>query len=315
MKNKRIAVSGGAGFIGSNLVWSLHNENDVTVIDNLSTGRIENINELIASKRVQFINGSIADSKLMMNALSGIDVVFHEAALPSVSRSVKDPLTTNEAGITGTLTTLLAARDSGVKRFVFASSSSVYGDTPMLPKNEEMSPNPISPYALTKYTCEQYCRLFKEIYGLSTVSLRYFNVFGPRQDPTSEYSAVIPRFIHSALQGKDLTIYGDGLQTRDFTFVKDIVKANILAAESDSSGTYNIAAGKQITLNDLASQILKIVGTSKANIKYQPPRVGDIKHSLADISKANRAFGYASSYSIHQGLEETVRWFSNERST
>lgn len=309
MKSKKIAVTGGAGFIGSNLAWSLCDENEVVVIDNLSTGRIENIAPIIDSRKIQYIKGSITDLQLMKRALTGVDIVFHEAAIPSVPRSIADPISTNEAGVTGTLTALLAARDCGVKRFISASSSSVYGDTPTLPKHEEMPVNPISPYAATKAAGEIYCRLFNELYGLSTVSLRYFNVFGPRQDPTSQYAAVVPLFISKAMSGEDLVVYGDGLQTRDFTYVQDAVKANILAAEGSSSGTYNVASGKQITIRELASAILSITN-SKASVKYESPRSGDIRHSLADITKAGKAFGYAPSYSIQQGLKETVVWFS-----
>jgi len=309
MKGKKIVVTGGAGFIGSNLAWSLCNENEVVVIDNLSTGRIENIAPIIDARKIQFIKGSVTDLQLMKRVLTGVDIVFHEAAIPSVPRSITDPISTNEAGVTGTLTTLIAARDCDVKRFVYASSSSVYGDTPTLPKHEEMPMNPISPYAATKVACETYCRLFNELYGLSTVSLRYFNVFGPRQDPTSQYAAVVPRFISKAMSGGDLIVYGDGLQTRDFTYVQDAVSANILAAEGSSSGSYNIASGKQITIRELASTILGIAN-SKANVKYDAPLSGDIRHSLADITKARKAFGYAPSYSIQQGLKETVAWFS-----
>jgi len=309
MKSKKIVVTGGAGFIGSNLARSLCDENEVVVIDNLSTGRIENIASIIDSRKIQFVKGSITDLQLMKGVLTGMDIVFHEAAIPSVPRSIADPISSNEAGVTGTLTALLAARDCGVKRFVYASSSSVYGDTPTLPKHEEMPMNPISPYAATKVASETYCRLFNELYGLSTVSLRYFNVFGPHQDPTSQYAAVVPRFISKAMSCEDLVVYGDGLQTRDFTYVQDAVRANILAAEGSSSGSYNIASGKQITIRELASTILGIAN-SKAIIKYDAPLSGDIRHSLADITKARKAFGYAPSYSIQQGLKETVAWFS-----
>ncbi len=309
MKGRRIVVTGGAGFIGSNLAWSLCDENEVVVIDNLSTGRIENIAPIIDSRKMQFIKGSVTDLQLMKRVLAGVDIVCHEAAIPSVPRSIADPISTNEAGVTGTLTTLLAARDGGVKRFINASSSSVYGDAPTLPKLEEMPTNPISPYAATKVAGETYCRLFNELYGLGAVSLRYFNVFGPHQDPTSQYAAVIPRFISKALLGEDLVVYGDGLQSRDFTYVQDAVRANILAAESAPPGNYNIASGKQITIRDLASTILGIT-ESKGKVEYETPRSGDIRHSLADITKAKKAFGYAPSYTIQQGLKETVVWFS-----
>ena len=309
MKNKRVVVTGGAGFIGSNLAWSLCDSNEVIVIDNLSTGKVENIRELIEERKIRFVRGSITDLKLMKRTLKGVDFVFHEAAIPSVPRSVRDPLATNEAGITGTLTTLVASRDCGIKKLVFASSSSVYGDTPTLPKHEGMALNPMSPYALTKVTCENYCILFAELYGLTTVSLRYFNVYGPRQDSGSQYAAVIPGFIAKALAGKDLVVYGDGKQTRDFTYVQDAVRANLLAAESRAKGSYNVASGDRVRISDLASAVIDIIG-SRARVRHESPRSGDIRHSLADISKARKAFGYTPEYSLPQGLKETVTWFS-----
>ena len=308
MKNKRVVVTGGAGFIGSNLVWSLCGSNDVIVIDNLSTGRIENISTLVDERGVQFVRGSVTDLKLMKRTLKGVDFVFHEAAIPSVTRSVRNPLATNEAGITGTLTTLVASRDCGVSKLIFASSSSVYGDTPTLPKHEGMALNPMSPYSVSKVTCESYCSLFTELYDLKTVSLRYFNVYGPRQDSESEYSAVIPKFIAKALAGKDLVIYGDGKQTRDFTYVQDAVSANLFAAESKATGTFNVASGSRTEIGDLASTMIGITG-SKAKVKYEPPRSGDIRHSLADITKARKAFGYAPRYSMLEGLKKAVTWF------
>jgi len=313
MNGKKIVITGGAGFIGSNLAWSLCNDNEVTVVDNLTTGRIENIAPIVNSGKMEFVRGSVTDLQLMRQVFAGADIVFHEAAIPSVPRSISDPLSTNEAGVTGTLTALLAARDEGVKRFVFASSSSVYGDTPSLPKQEHMPMNPISPYALTKTSCETYCRFFVELYGLSTVSLRYFNVYGPRQDPSSQYAAVIPRFISKALMGEDLVIYGDGLQTRDFTYVQDAVRANILAAETSATGSYNIASGKQIAIRDVASDILAMV-RSKSRIRYEASRSGDITHSLADITKAKNDLGYAPTLTIHEGLSETVTWFTKSSS-
>ncbi len=310
MKGKRVVVTGGAGFIGSNIAWSLCEDNEVVVVDNLATGRIGNIAQLVKGKKIEFVRGTITDLRLMKRTLKGADYVLHQAAIPSVPRSVKDPLTTNEAGITGTLSTLVAARDSGVKKVVFASSSSVYGDTPTLPKREAMPLGPLSPYAVTKSTSESYCKLFTDLYGLGTVSLRYFNVYGPRQDPNSEYAAVFPKFITSALRGKPLVIFGDGKQTRDFTFIKDAVRANVLAAQSKATGNYNIAAGRRITINELASTIIDITG-SRAKVRHEPPRPGDIKHSLADISSAKNAFGYSPQYSLKQGLKETVDWFAN----
>lgn len=311
MINKRIVITGGAGFIGSNLAWSLCDANEVLVIDDLSTGRLQNITPLIQTQKIRFLRGRITDLQLMKKALVDQDIVFHEAAIPSVPRSVADPLATNEAGVTGTLVTLKAAAEMGVKRFVSASSSSIYGDTPTLPKYEYMPMNPISPYAATKAAAETYCRIFERIYGLSTVSLRYFNVYGPRQDPASQYAAVIPRFITNAVSGDDLIIYGNGQQTRDFTYVNDVVRANILAAAGRSIGTYNIASGRQITIHELATSIISIL-KSKAKIRCVPARSGDILHSLADISKAKEAFGYAPGYSIEQGLKATVKWLLHE---
>jgi UDP-glucose 4-epimerase len=309
MKDKRVVVTGGAGFIGSNLVWSLCESNEVTVIDNLTTGKIENIRALIDERKIRFVRGSVTDLKLMKRTLKGVDFVFHEAAIPSVPRSVRDPLATNEAGVTGTLTTLVASRDCGIRKLVFASSSSVYGDTPTLPKHEGMALNPMSPYAITKVTCENYCNLFAELYGLATVSLRYFNVYGPRQDSGSPYSAVIPGFIAKALAGKDLVIFGDGKQTRDFTYIQDAIRANLLAAESRAKGSYNVASGVETRISELASAMVDTIGGG-VRIKYESPRSGDIRHSLADITKARKAFGYAPEYSMSRGLKETLTWFS-----
>jgi UDP-glucose 4-epimerase len=312
MKLKKIAVTGGAGFIGSNLVQSLSKDNtDIVVIDDLSTGRKDNIDELIDSHKIEFIKGSINDFKLLQDAFKNIDYVFHEAALPSVPRSMKDPLQTNLVNIDGTLNVLVSAKEAGVKKVVYASSSSVYGDTPTLPKTESMNPNPLSPYAVSKLTGEYYCQVFTTAFNLPTVALRYFNVFGPRQDPSSEYAAVIPRFIRRISDNSSPIIYGDGEQTRDFTYVNDIVQANICAAESNATGIYNIAGGKRITINDLAYSILKILD-KKLKLEYTPIRSGDIKHSLADISSAKNVLGYKPKYDIKKGLEETVAWFQKQ---
>jgi UDP-glucose 4-epimerase len=311
MKNKRVMVTGGAGFLGSNLVWSLCDRNEVIVVDNLTTGKMENIRALIDEEKIRFVRGSVTDLKLMKRMLKGVDFVFHEAAIPSVPRSVRDPLATNEAGITGTLTTLVASRDCGIRKLVLASSSSIYGDTPKLPKHEGLAPNPKSPYGLTKVICENYCELFGELYGLMTISLRYFNVYGPRQDSRSQYAAVIPRFIAKALAGRDLVIFGDGQQTRDFTYVQDVVRANLLAVESRAKGSYNIASGNRTRIIDLASAIIDITG-SEAGVEYKSPRSGDIRHSLADIAKAGEAFGYTPEYSLMRGLNKTVTWYSKD---
>jgi len=310
MKGKRVAVTGGAGFIGSNLADELATGNSVIIIDDLSAGRKENIVSLIEKDNVRFIKGSILDLSLLQEAFRGVDFVFHLAALPSVPRSIKDPQATNEVNITGTLNVLLAARDNNVKKVIYASSSSVYGDTPTLPKREDMPPNPRSPYALTKLVGEYYCHIFHQIYALPTTCLRYFNIYGMRQNPDSQYAAVIPRFVARVSRDEPPIIYGDGEQTRDFTFVRDAVEATILAAESDASGVFNIGSGNRITINDLAKLIARLLATSAKPI-YQEPRPGDIRHSLADISKA-RNFGYNPKYSLEAGLTETVRSFQHE---
>lgn len=308
MNGKKIILSGGLGFIGSNLVERLLEHNEVTIIDNQSTGKLDNIKHL-ESDNLNLITGDIVHLDLT-EIFNDHDYVFHQAALPSVPRSIKDPKSSNEANITGTLNVLTAARDSGIKKVVCASSSSVYGDTPVLPKVEDMPINPLSPYAITKATGELYCTVFQKLYGLQTVSLRYFNVFGPRQDPKSQYSAVIPKFINAMLMDKSPVIYGDGEQSRDFSFIKHVVDANILACESDKTGVFNIACGRRITLNELVECINEIIGKNVRPI-YAEPRPGDIKHSLADISKA-KIFGYNPSSNFKNELAETIEWFNNE---
>lgn len=302
----RLIVTGGSGFIGSNLAGELLKKHDVTVIDNLSTGRIENL-EYIHDK-VEFIQGSIINLDFLKKAFENADTVFHQAAIPSVQRSVVDPIASNEANVEGTLKVLIAARDCNVRKVVYASSSSIYGDTPTLPKREDMKPNPKSPYAISKLAGEYYCRVFSDVYGLKTVCLRYFNVFGPRQNPRSEYAAVIPRFVTRILEGKPPIIYGDGQQSRDFTYVKDVVKANILAMNGETEGIFNIACGRRISLNELADRIMLIAG-NKIDPVYEKPRAGDIKDSLADISAAKKKIGYQPDYDIISGLKETVKWF------
>jgi len=305
MTSKNVVVTGGAGFIGSNLVEELAREHHVKVIDDLSTGHIENLDQI---RGVEFVRGSITDLDLLREVFSDVDWVFHQAALPSVPRSIEDPISSNRVNVDGTLNVLVAARDCGAKKVVYASSSSVYGDTPTLPKQEEMTPNPKSPYAITKLAGEYYCRIFSDIYGLKTVSLRYFNVFGPRQDPKSQYAAVIPLFITKILNRTPPTIFGDGTQTRDFTFVKDVVQANVLAMKSDAVGVFNVACGRQIVLNDLADEIMKITGIETEKV-YEPPRPGDIRDSLADISRARETLGYEPNFDLNSGLAETIRWF------
>jgi len=304
----RYLITGGAGFIGSNLADHLADSHEITIIDNLATGRQENIDHLKDHTNVTIINGSITDSDLMHEITQGIDGIFHQAAIPSVPRSVKDPITTNQANITGTLQLLVAAKENGVRKVVAASSSSIYGDTHILPKVESMPPNPLSPYAVTKLTDEYYGKVFTELYGIQTVFLRYFNVFGPRQDPASEYAAVIPKFITCLLNNQSPTIYGDGEQTRDFTYIADVVQANRKAMESDVTGVYNIACERRISLNELAETLMEITGSNQPVI-YEQPREGDIRDSLADISHAKAAFDYAPEYTLEEGLRETVAWF------
>lgn len=305
MKDKRVVITGGAGFIGSNLACELATDNTVIIVDDLSTGRAENIAALTDEENVTLIQSGILDLQLLKEAFDGIDFVFHEAAIPSVSRSIENPLSTNGVNITGTLNVLLAARDNHVKKVIFASSSSVYGDTPALPKVEDMPPNPQSPYALTKLVGEHYCQIFQQIYHLPTVCLRYFNVYGPRQSPNSQYAAVIPKFIDLVQQGKPPIIYGDGRQTRDFTFVRDVIQANIIAAESNATGVFNVGTGSNITINELAEAIIRTMDKDLTPV-YQEPRAGDVRDSLADISRA-RAIGYEPQYCLEDGLKETIR--------
>ena len=305
-------VTGGAGFIGSHIVGALAQRGDeVIVLDNLFSGRMENIRPFLAQKNVRFVRGSITDISLLRGIFGSADGVFHQGAIPSVPRSIADPVATNEANVTGTLNVLVAARDCGLKKIVFASSSSVYGDTPTLPKQEKMTPAPMSPYAVSKLAGEHYMDVFSKVYGLNTISLRYFNVFGPRQDPDSQYAAVIPKFITSILARRSPTIYGDGEQTRDFTYVTDVVQANIRAMESPSQGVFNVAYCQRINVKELAAIMMEITGISVPPI-YEPPRAGEVKDSLADISRAQAAFGYKPEYTVRSGLEETVDWFKKQ---
>ncbi len=309
---RKVVVTGGAGFIGSNLVDKLISQGyRVTIIDNLTTGNLSSIDTAIGSGQAEFVKGSITNLALLHKNFSGADFIFHQAALPSVPRSIKNPRSSHNVNITGTLNVLIAARDNVVKKVVYASSSSVYGDTPTLPKKEDMTPNPLSPYAVTKLTGEYYCDVFNKIYGLKTICLRYFNVYGPRQDPGSQYAAVIPLFFDKVVAGKSPVIFGDGEQSRDFTFVKDVVNANILAAESNATGIFNLGNSKRITINELVNIIINLVGNNTVKPVYQNPRSGDILHSLADISKA-RVFGYNPEYSIQKGLQETLKSFQQQ---
>lgn len=302
----KVVVTGGAGFIGSNLAGELVKDYDVTVIDNLSTGRIENLDYI--RDNIELIHGSITDLGLLKRVFAGADTVFHQAAIPSVQRSVDNPIASNEANVDGTLKVLVAAKDCSVRKVVYASSSSVYGDTPTLPKKEDMKPNPKSPYAVSKLAGEYYCRVFSEVYGLKTACLRYFNVYGPKQNPKSQYAAVIPLFVTRVLANEPPVIFGDGLQTRDFTFVKDVVQANILAMESNSEGVFNIACGSRVSLNELAVKIMEIIGI-KLDPIHDKPRPGDIKDSLADISSAKNKLRYEPKFNLNSGLEGTIKWF------
>lgn len=308
MKNKKVAVTGGLGFIGSHVAERLNMDNQVVIIDNESTGSMENIKHL-EMENLEVVLGDISSMGDLDVVFDGCDYIFHQAALPSVPRSIKDPLASNNANVTGTLKVLLAARDADVSKVVFASSSSVYGDTPVLPKAEIMPINPKSPYAVTKSAGELYCQNFTEIYDLPTVCLRYFNVFGPRQDPESQYAAVIPKFITSILNGESPVIYGDGEQSRDFTFVSNVVDANILSCFTDKTGVFNIACGRSIVLNDLLTMLNEILERDIQPV-YVDPRPGDIKHSLADISRAE-SFGYKPKSDFREELEETVNFFLN----
>lgn len=302
----RVIVTGGAGFIGSHLTEELVRRGyQVIILDNLSKGRMSNIEPVLKNGSAEFVQGDITNLPLLRKLFSGADYVFHQAAIPSVPFSIKSPITSHNANINGTLNVLLAAKDKGVKKVVYASSSSVYGDSPTLPKVEDMIPNPLSPYAVTKLTGEYYCKVFQDIYGFDTVSLRYFNVYGPRQDPNSPYAAVISLFINNALAGKSPIIFGNGEQSRDFTYVRDVAEANILAAERNATGIFNLGSSQRVTINRLAQLVFKLVGNSTIEPVYKDSRPGDIMHSLADISKA-RTFGYYPKYNLEAGLKETL---------
>ncbi|HWA54260.1 MAG TPA: SDR family oxidoreductase [Solirubrobacterales bacterium] len=299
-------VTGGAGFIGSHITARLIAEgHEVRVLDNFSTGNRSNLAAF--EGELDLIEGDMQSYERAHNAVQGCEVVFHQAALPSVPRSIQDPLTSNAANVVGTLNILLASRDSGVRRVVFASSSSIYGADLTLPKQEDRAPMPISPYAVAKLASEGYCRSFSEVYGLETVALRYFNVFGPRQDPLSQYAAVIPRFITALFEGTPPVVFGDGEQSRDFTYIDNVVDANLraAAAEGVAGQTFNIACGERISLNRLLDEVRSIVG-SEVEASYQEARQGDVKHSLADISRARDQLGYEPLVDFDEGLLRTV---------
>ncbi|MGZ3601731.1 MAG: SDR family oxidoreductase [Ktedonobacterales bacterium] len=302
----RYLVTGGAGFIGSHLAQALVERGAfVCILDNFATGQEANLRDL--DGRVEIIRGDLRDLQTVRAAVAGVDVVFHEAALASVPRSIADPITSLETNVIGTQHVLLAARDAGVRRVVYAGSSSVYGDALVLPKQEDMCPHPLSPYALQKLTGEQLCGVFTRIYRLETVVLRYFNVFGPRQDPTSEYAAVIPRFLTALLQRQRPVVFGDGEQTRDFTYVANVVRANVLAADSpDAAGqVLNIGCGERISLNDVLRIAQSLLDVS-IEPEYREPRPGDVRDSLADITRARHLLGYEPSITVRDGLARTL---------
>lgn len=305
-------VTGGAGFIGSNIVSELLScGHEVRVLDNFATGKRENILPLMKDANLTMIEGDLRSFHIVRAAVKGVDYVLHQGALPSVPRSINDPITSNDVNILGMLNILEAAKEFGVKRVVVASSSSIYGNSESLPKVETMPINPMSPYALTKYAQERYCQVFYQLYGLETVALRYFNVFGPRQDPTSQYSAVIPKFIKMIMQDKEPIIFGDGSQSRDFTFVENNVWANIAACTAPQAAgeVINIACGERYTLVELVSLINNILGKN-IEPRFEPDRAGDVKHSLADINKAKHILDYNVKVSFKEGLERTVEFFA-----
>ncbi len=305
-------VSGGAGFIGSHITEELVRRGDkVRVLDNFLTGKKENLAPFLTD--IDLIEGDIRDFSQCQKAVKGIDYVLHQAALPSVPRSVSDPITSNEINITGTLNMLIASKDEGIKSFVFASSSSVYGDDQRLPKKEGNEGSPLSPYALGKLTGEHYCRIFSQLYGFNTVCLRYFNIFGPRQDPLSQYAAAIPNFVTKILNNEKPIIYGNGEQSRDFTFVSNVIEANLLASQAQnvSGEVFNIACGARTTVNDLISTIKSILEIDIPS-EYTNPRPGDVKHSHADISNAVERLNYKPLFTFNEGLEKTISWYKDQ---
>ncbi|HEX2976914.1 MAG TPA: SDR family oxidoreductase [Bacteroidales bacterium] len=319
LKDRKVLVTGGAGFIGSNLVDSLlRSGNSVTCLDNFSTGKRKNIQEYLSNPAFRLIEGDIRDYDVCRNAVEGIDIVFHEAALGSVPRSIKDPMTTTDVNIGGFVKMLFASKEAGVKRFIYAASSSTYGDHPDLPKVEEKIGMPLSPYGITKYVDELYGVNFSRLYGIDVIGLRYFNVFGRRQDPDGAYAAVIPKFLKLLRNHESPVINGDGSYSRDFTYVDNVIQANLLSAVVDNGDAlnqvYNVAYGERTTLNQLYDNIRKIAGrfdseVLKIPIIYGPERAGDIPHSLASIEKARRLLGYSPTHSVSEGLEEAVKWF------
>lgn len=303
-------ITGGAGFVGSHIATALVDAGArVRVVDDLSTGYLKNLRHI--ESKVDFIEGSVGDAAILGRALSDVELVFHQAAIPSVPRSVDRPIESHDASVNATFALLLAARDQKVRRVVYAASSSAYGDQPELPKREDMKPAPLSPYAVGKLVGEYYGQVFTNVYGLETVSLRYFNVFGPRQDPGSQYSGVISRFMSALVNGEQPIIYGDGGQSRDFTFVSNVVDANMRAAESPNAvgKVMNVANGRQVTLNELLEIMKNVTGKSAAAARYEPVRIGDVRHSLADISLARSLLGYEPTVGLEEGLRLTFDWW------
>jgi UDP-glucose 4-epimerase len=313
--SRKIVVTGGAGFIGSALARALvARGDDVSVLDNFSTGKRENLQDLAGKLAV--VEGDILDAALLDRVFAGADVVFHEAAIPSVPRSLAAPLPSHNANATGTLNVLEAARRCQVRRVVYAGSSSAYGEPPSLPVVETMAPAPLSPYAVSKLAGEHYLRVYARVFGVQTVTLRYFNVFGPRQDPNSQYAAVIPRFITAALEGRSPTVYGDGEQSRDFCFIENVVEANLRAADAEgaSGKVFNIACGTGTSLNRVLALLGEALGRPVVAL-YEPGRAGDVRHSLADISQAKTVLGYTAAVNFVAGLGKTLAWFQRQRST
>ena len=307
----KVLVTGGAGFIGSNLTEALLKMgHQVRVFDNFSTGKKGNLIFDGAYPFLEVVEGDVCDFTVCQKAMEGIEYAFHQAALPSVQRSVEDPMASNAVNTGGTLNLLVSARDAGVRLVIYAASSSAYGDTPTLPKKEEMVPTPLSPYALQKFVGEEYCRLFFQLYGLETISLRYFNIFGPKQDPNSIYSAVIPRFIDALVSGRAPIIYGDGEQSLDFTYIDNVVHANLLAIniERTHGEVVNVACGRRVSLNQFVKILQDIIGTHVPSL-YEEPRKGDVRHSLADIKRGKAILNYEPRVGIEEGLRRTVEFF------
>src|SRR3989440_296939 len=307
-------VTGGAGFIGSHIAAALVGQGArVRIIDDLTTGHRENIDEI--GGEVDLIYASLFDGKKVASALEKVELVFHEAAIPSVPRSVEKPFETHEASVNATFSLLLAARDRSVRRVIYAASSSAYGDQLQSPKQEDMRPDPLSPYAVAKLVGEYYCQVFSRVYRLETVSLRYFNVFGPRQDPSSQYSGVVSRFISALLNGERPVIYGDGGQSRDFTYISNVVDANLLAAESVAAigRVINIASGRSVTINHVLELLKTLTGRTNVKAEHDPPRTGDVRDSLADLTLAHSRLGYNPSVGLEEGMRLTLDWWKTSR--